>query len=76
MLSGYIPMPWIDRPMSIRAIPFVTAARIAPRPKIVTASKTIGLRPKMSLMDPKTGWKTVLVSRKLVPDQKPSIAVP
>jgi hypothetical protein len=56
--------------------------------------KIMSLRPKMSLKEPKTGWKTyrirhqrttryddgegctVLVSKKLVPLQNPSMAVP
>ena len=35
-----------------------------------------GFLPKMSLREPMTGWKTVEVRRKDVPDQKASIAVP
>ena len=39
--------------------------------------KIIGLRPKISLSDPKYWLENGLhVSRKLVPDQKPSMAVP
>jgi hypothetical protein len=66
----------MDRPTKIPSKFFAVAAMIAPTPKMVRLTKIIGFRPKIELKFPRTGWKTVLVRRKDVPDQNASIAVP
>lgn len=53
-----------------------TAATMAPMVKKTRATMTKGLRPKMCENDAKFGWKTVEVSKKDVPAQKASMAVP
>jgi hypothetical protein len=70
------PIPWTDRPTRMTVKFLATAATIAPTPKRTREPRMRGLRPKMWLKFPIMGWNTVLVSRKLVPDQKASIALP
>jgi len=70
------PMPCTERPTRMTVKFFATAAIIAPAPNRARETYTRGLRPKMWEKLPMIGWNTVLVRRKLVPDQKASIAVP
>ena len=64
------------RPTSTTVKLLARAATMTPARKKAKLTKTIGLRPKMCENEPMTGWKTVEVSRKLVPAQKASIADP
>jgi hypothetical protein len=49
---------------------------IAPAVKSAKAARMRGLRPKICERSVKVGWKTVLESKKEVPDQKAWMAVP
>jgi hypothetical protein len=66
----------MDRPTNITVKFFATAAMIAPTPKNAREKNMTGFLPKIVLKFPRTGWKTVLVSRNEVPAQNASIAVP
>ena len=70
------PMPWMDRPTSNVAKFRASAETRAPTRKRARPVKIIGFRPKMWEKEAKFGWKMVEQSKKEVPDQKASIAVP
>lgn len=69
-------MPCSERPTSKGPKLLDTDATIAPTKKKTSATIIVGLRPKICENDAKLGWKIVLVSKKEVPAQKASIAVP
>lgn len=66
----------MDLPTRMTPKFFARAATIAPTAKKAKLMKINGFLPKMELKLPMTGWKTVDVTRKDVPAQKASIAVP
>lgn len=70
------PIPCKERPTSKGPKLLDADAMTAPTKKKTSATMIVGLRPKICENDAKLGWKTVLVSRKLVPLQNASIAVP
>jgi hypothetical protein len=68
------PMPWIDLPTNIWAIPWAEAQTTVPRVNMNTETQRQMGRPKISLRDAMKGMKTALLSRYDVPIQKPDVA--
>jgi hypothetical protein len=66
----------MERPTKITVKFLATAATIAPTPNMANEEKITGFLPKIVLKFPRTGWKTVLVSKNEVPAQNASSAVP
>jgi hypothetical protein len=64
------------RPVRRRVKFCETAERMVPSVKDATAVRRTSLRPKMSDEREKIGWKTHDATRKDVPVQKASVAVP
>jgi hypothetical protein len=63
-------------PTSKIEILLAAEARMVPIKKIISAVRSTDLRPIICEKDAHDGWKTVEQSKKLVPHQKASIAVP
>lgn len=70
------PTPWMQRPTSITGILLHIAATIEPTVKATIAPKRVHFLPKMSDIMLNVGWNTVEATRKEVPAQKASMAVP